>query len=92
MQAFDITHGNKTEMDLNDRQVKTLIVLNVLDLIQYVLLLAFTLHNTVRYLCHLNIKNKLIIIFYILTYIIVTFKMLENISRIAEPKLYYYDF
>ena len=79
-------------MNLNEQETMTLIIFNVVDLIQWILLLAFLIHNTISFLFRMKIKNKLIIAFYVLAYVVVIFKMIETIDRALKPKEYYYDY
>ena len=79
-------------LELSEGQERTLVMINIFNLVFYSMAFILALHNAVRYICKLQIKRWLIVFFYILTFGLLFTRMIETITRVLKPQMSYFNY
>ena len=77
---------------LSDAQVDAIIGVGILNAILLSSTLAFAIYNTGAHLIRLKIKRTLILLFYLLTYCLMSFRLVDTAETIFKPTLNKFDY
>ena len=76
---------SKTQVDIN-------VAVGILNATLLSLTLAFALFNTGAHLIRLKIKRVLILLFYLITYCLMTFRLIDTAETILKPRLNKFEY
>ena len=77
---------------LSHTQVNIVVAIGVLNASLLSFTLAFALFNTGAHLIRLKIKKILILLFYLLTYCLMTFRLIDTAETIRKPRLNKFEY
>ena len=78
--------------ELTDRQVKIIVGVGILNAFLLSSTLAFALFNTGAHLIRLKIRKTLILLFYLSTYCLMCFRLIETTETIFKPSINKFDY
>ena len=78
--------------ELTDGQVKVIIGIGILNATLLSATLAFAIFNTGAHLIRLKITKTLILLFYLLTYCLMCFRLIDTLETIIKPRLNKFDY